>query len=120
VGLPTGKRRLCTAHTHLDIQPLIGPISQCAAAVARLSCCEIGVVSLQRGILDSTSPKFSADCQAISSNANRFCAASAARPMREVGMHDIVIRGGTIMDGTGKAALARRCHCRRPDHRSAG
>jgi len=26
--------------------------------------------------------------------------------MREVGMHDIVIRGGTIMDGTGKAAFS--------------
>ena len=25
--------------------------------------------------------------------------------MREVGMHDIVIRGGTIIDGTGKAAF---------------
>src|SRR5215471_18732915 len=27
-------------------------------------------------------------------------------PMREVGMHDIVVRGGTIMDGTGKAAFS--------------
>jgi N-acyl-D-amino-acid deacylase len=26
--------------------------------------------------------------------------------MREVGMHDIVIRGGTTMDGTGKAAFS--------------
>src|ERR1700752_3620269 len=26
--------------------------------------------------------------------------------MREVGMHDIVIRGGTIIDGTGKAAFS--------------
>src|SRR4029078_1020080 len=32
------------------------------------------------------------------------CAASAARP-REDGMHDIVIRGGKIIDGTGKAAF---------------
>jgi len=29
----------------------------------------------------------------------------AARSPREIEMHDIVIRGGTIIDGTGKAAF---------------
>src|SRR5262249_10839316 len=41
-----------------------------------------------------------------SSNDNRSARPRRRGPMREVGMHDIVIRGGTIVDGTGKAAFS--------------
>ena len=38
--------------------------------------------------------------------------------MREVGMHDIVIRGGTIMDGTGKPAFSGDVAIRSEEHTS--
>ena len=51
-----------------------------------------------------------------SSNDNRSAWPRRRDPMREVGMHDIVIRGGTIIDGTGKAGIhRRRGDRRRPD-----
>src|SRR3984893_11501949 len=70
------------------------------------SCCGNSRSVAARGDAASTSPKFPArDLRRYSSNAN---AARPRRrnPMREVGMHDIVIRGGTIIDGTGKAAFS--------------
>src|SRR5258708_33753875 len=67
------------------VRPLLAPPRPTSRVV------EIGVVSRQGSIRQT---------QII------FGAASAARPMREVGMHDIVIRGGTIVDGTGKAAFS--------------
>src|SRR6202012_386654 len=49
---------------------------------------------------------FPPDCQAISSKSKMVSARLGRRDPREVEMHDIVIRGGTIVDGTGKAAFS--------------
>src|ERR1700676_3123944 len=68
---------------------------------------EIGVGSLQGWDTASTSPGFPPDCQAIFVERKQVSARPRRRGRkREVGMHDIVIRGGTIMDGTGKAAFS--------------
>src|SRR5882757_2658528 len=50
-------------------------------------------------------PSFPPDCQVIFIERKEVMRGLSRATHREAGMHDIVIRGGTIMDGTGKAAF---------------
>src|SRR5204863_159635 len=86
--------------------PLVGPISQGASGVGRETA------GAAQGSAASTRLVSRPAIRHSSSNNNRSARPRRRDPkesnkgkQREVGMHDIVIRGGTIIDGTGKAAF---------------
>jgi len=122
VGLaPTGKRRLARRTPISDIQPLIGPISQCAAAVAGLLVLwKFGVVSLQGRDTGFTSQVSRPTVRRYSSNQIGFCGGLGGATLRRLACTTSLF-WGTIMDGTGKAAFSGDVAIAEgPDHRDAG